>query len=159
MRRTPTGTSTHATMAGPRWCSRPPPEQPVWRSGAHPPLRRRPLHPLAERYAMPLYDYDCTACGPFTALRPMALFRDPCDCPACGADAPRALLGAPALAGMDQTRRDPPGSKEPHASSDRSPKAAHPAGCGCCARRSPFPGALASKGRVFASSGPLGRGR
>lgn len=106
---------------------------------------------------MPTYDYDCQACGPFTAMRPMAEYRDPCACPACGVGAPRALLSAPAIPGLGPTRRDALAAAERNANSQGPSKAPHPAGCGCCARRSPIPSALASKGRVFASSGPLRR--
>lgn len=104
---------------------------------------------------MPVYDYDCDACGPFTALRPMAECRDPCVCAACGAAAPRAILSAPSLAGMDPARRRALASNERDATSQRPAKAAHPAGCGCCVRRWPIPSALSSNGgRVFSSSGP-----
>jgi len=107
---------------------------------------------------MPIYDYDCPACGPFTAMRPMAEFRDPCACPACGAGASRTFLRAPAIAGMDPTRRSALASNERNVSSQRAMKAAHPAGCGCCVRRWPIPSALSSKGgRVFSSTGPLPR--
>jgi putative FmdB family regulatory protein len=30
---------------------------------------------------MPVYDYDCTRCGPFTELRPMAECEAPLACP------------------------------------------------------------------------------
>lgn len=107
---------------------------------------------------MPNYDYDCPACGPFTAMRPMAEFRDPCACPACGTEAPRTILSAPAVVGMDPNRRGAHASDERGESSQRFTKAAHPAGCGCCVRRSPLPSALLSKGgRVFWSSGPVRR--
>ncbi|WP_375410648.1 FmdB family zinc ribbon protein, partial [uncultured Methylobacterium sp.] len=39
---------------------------------------------------MPVYDYACETCGPFTVLRPMAQFRDPHDCPDCGSSCGRA---------------------------------------------------------------------
>ncbi|WP_158877611.1 FmdB family zinc ribbon protein [Antarcticirhabdus aurantiaca] len=106
---------------------------------------------------MPNYDYDCRACGPFTAMRPMAAFKNPCACPACGIPAPRTFLRAPAIAGMDPARRSALASSERDASSRGLSKAAHPAGCGCCMRRAPIPAALASTGRVFASNGPLPR--
>lgn len=100
---------------------------------------------------MPIYDYDCQVCGPFTAMRSMAEFRDPCACPACGIGAPRKSLSAPSIA----TRRSVLASNERDASSEGPMKAAHPAGCGCCVRRWPLPGALASNGgRVFSSNGP-----
>ncbi|MBV9829351.1 MAG: zinc ribbon domain-containing protein [Alphaproteobacteria bacterium] len=107
---------------------------------------------------MPNYDYDCPNCGPFTAMRPMAEFRDPCACPACGAGALRTFLRAPAIAGMDPTRRSALASNEHDVSSRSATKAPHPAGCGCCVRPSPIPSALSSKGgRIFSSSGPLRR--
>ena len=104
---------------------------------------------------MPIYDYECHACGPFTALRPMAECRDPRACPTCGAGAPRTFASAPGIV----TRHGAPAANEPNASSQGSTKAAHPAGCGCCMRRWPVPSALASHGgRIFSSSGPVGRG-
>ncbi|NUZ04657.1 FmdB family zinc ribbon protein [Schlegelella koreensis] len=107
---------------------------------------------------MPIYDYQCLACGPFTAMRSMAQFRDPCACPGCGNGAARRLVSAPAIADMDPTRRSALAANERHASSRRPTMAAHPAGCGCCVRRWPMPSALSSKGgHVFSSSGPLRR--
>lgn len=103
---------------------------------------------------MPIYDYDCEVCGPFTAVRPMAEFRAPCACPACGIAAMRTLLSAPAIAGLGSSGRSAPAVAAREARSQGPTKAAHPAGCGCCTRRAPIPGALAGKGRVFASSGP-----
>ncbi len=102
---------------------------------------------------MPIYEYACRTCGPFTVMRPMAEFRALGACPDCGTASPRSF-GAPALVRMDPIAA---ASREPRASSAGPAKAAHPAGCGCCARRSPLPAALASKGRVFSSSGPVGR--
>ncbi|WP_424811848.1 FmdB family zinc ribbon protein [Roseococcus sp. YIM B11640] len=106
---------------------------------------------------MPIYHYHCPACGPFTAMRAMAAFRDPCACPACDAAAPRMFLSAPALAGMAPKPRSGVASNPRGASGQPGPPAAHPAGCGCCVRRWPIPGALSSKGRVFAASGPVPR--
>ncbi|MGP4806311.1 FmdB family zinc ribbon protein [Agrobacterium cavarae] len=115
-----------------------------------------PLLSLTSRNSMPMYEYSCSACGPFTAIRPLAAFREPCACPACDAAATRDLLSAPALVSMERARRGPAsnGCEE----SSYPAKAAHPAGCGCCVRRSPIPVALSSKGRVFTSSGPPRRG-
>jgi putative FmdB family regulatory protein len=107
---------------------------------------------------MPIYDYECHTCGPFDAMRPMAQFRDPCACPACGIGAPRKLLSAPAIADTDQTRRNTLALDFRNASSQRLTKAAHPAACGCCVRRWPIPSGMFSSGaRVFSSSGPLRR--
>lgn len=100
---------------------------------------------------MPLYDYACPACGPFTAMRPMAAFRDPYACPACGAAAARTLISAPAVAATHAAPRGEAGG-------GRVAGTAHPAGCGCCVRRSPVPNAIAAKGgRAFASGGPVRR--
>lgn len=78
---------------------------------------------------MPFYDYACESCGPFTAFRPMAEYEAPSACPQCGASAPRALLTAPSLGGMDQARL------QAHATNERSadaPRRSHSPGCGCC---------------------------
>ena len=75
---------------------------------------------------MPVYDYACPSCGPFTASRPMAEYDRPLACPSCGAAAPRAILGAPFFSGMGGARSaDPP----------RRSGAAHFGGCACCAPR------------------------
>jgi putative FmdB family regulatory protein len=104
---------------------------------------------------MPIYDYRCPVCGPFTAIRPMAQYREPCACPVCDARAARTLLGTPALASANRAGGFAAGEREE--SGQRARQTAHPAGCGCCVRRAPIPGALVSKGRVFASNGPLPR--
>ncbi|MGY2048003.1 FmdB family zinc ribbon protein [Methylobacterium sp. JK268] len=106
---------------------------------------------------MPNYDYACDECGPFTAMRPMAQFRDPCLCPGCGVGAPRAFLGAPAIARINPGGRLAPAATEPSTTSPRGGSAAHPAGCGCCIRRMPLPGTLSAAGRVFTSHGPVQR--
>jgi putative FmdB family regulatory protein len=84
---------------------------------------------------MPLYEYLCEDCGPFTAIRPMAEYADPQPCPGCDAQAPRVLLTAPHLATMASSTR------LAHAANERSSHvpqvlsqsaAAHRAGCACC---------------------------
>ncbi len=107
---------------------------------------------------MPIYDYACDACGPFTAMRPMAQFRDPCACPECGTGAPRTFLSAPALVGGNAGGRVARAATEPNTTHPRRASAAHPAGCGCCMRRLPLPGVLATGGRVFTAHGPSRRG-
>jgi putative FmdB family regulatory protein len=69
---------------------------------------------------MPNYDYDCPACGTFTAMRPLAMYDAPTECPACGASAPRLLMAAPQLGA---------GTGAPPAEA-RTP---HRGGCPCCA--------------------------
>lgn len=53
---------------------------------------------------MPMYDYHCDHCGPFSALRPMSEYRDPMSCPSCG-DAARRVITAPNLACMSASNR------------------------------------------------------
>lgn len=88
---------------------------------------------------MPIYEYACPACGGFAALRPLAEYQRPAECPQCGGAAPRATLTAPALAAMPAARR------QAHAVNEQArhePKRAsrldqkHGAGCGCCSGRS-----------------------
>ena len=43
---------------------------------------------------MPVYEYLCNDCGPFTDMRPMAECDDPQDCPHCATQAPRVILTA-----------------------------------------------------------------
>ena len=54
---------------------------------------------------MPLYDYECLACGPFEALRSISRREEPAACPACAQDADRVLISAPRLADMDPFTR------------------------------------------------------
>lgn len=80
---------------------------------------------------MPVYDYLCGDCGPFSATRPMSAYADPASCTGCGEAAPRALLTAPAFTGMAAEAR------RAHATNERSANAPlqsrkHPASCGCC---------------------------
>jgi putative FmdB family regulatory protein len=84
---------------------------------------------------MPVYDYLCARCGPFTDMRPMADCDLPHDCPSCGKTAPRAFLTAPYFAAMSAERR------LAHATNERSAAApqrlsdvknAHGVGCRCC---------------------------
>ncbi len=87
---------------------------------------------------MPLYDYLCGDCGPFDALRPMALSAEPEPCPGCGASAPRVILTAPALACVSAGRRNAIETNEksrerPMNTGEFAAKQArHRAGCACC---------------------------
>lgn len=94
---------------------------------------------------MPVYDYACEACGPFTVLRPMAQFRDPHDCPDCGAACGRAFLTAPNLASMDAGRRKAFATNERSAHAPRK-SSGHGAGCGCCSGTRPKSDPTAAKG-------------
>ncbi len=53
---------------------------------------------------MPLYDYDCHECGPFTGWGSMSRSSEPMACPNCGKAAPR-ILTAPFIADMDPNNR------------------------------------------------------
>lgn len=53
---------------------------------------------------MPIYDYDCRACGAFTEQRPMSESADPAPCPGCGLDAPR-VIGPVHVRGISSGRR------------------------------------------------------
>ncbi len=72
---------------------------------------------------MPVYDYECESCGPFTFMRPMAQCDRPARCPHCGGKAPRAFLTAPYFAMPAERRRA-------YAASEMG--GAHDAGCSCC---------------------------
>lgn len=84
---------------------------------------------------MPVYEYLCQDCGAdFSVLRPMAQSSQPHACPGCGGEAQRALLSAPAYAGMPAAQRNA------HAINERArhePKSSsklghvHGPGCGC----------------------------
>jgi putative FmdB family regulatory protein len=88
---------------------------------------------------MPVYDYLCERCGPFTEMRPMADCHASNDCPRCGREAPRAFLTAPYCAAMPAERRLAHATNErsAHAPSTLSQtKASHGAGCRCCSGKS-----------------------
>ncbi len=80
---------------------------------------------------MPVYDYLCAACGPFSAERPMAEYLQARRCEQCGEAAPRALLTAPAMSGLDSGRRRAGAVNERSAHAPTRAKR-HPASCGCC---------------------------
>lgn len=106
---------------------------------------------------MPVYEYLCNDCGPFTAMRPMAECELPQECPSCQADAPRVLLTAPHCTTMSADRR------RAHATNERSAhaprplaeyKASHPSGCSCCSGK---PSRLVARGRNGSKSFPASR--
>ncbi|MBW4708174.1 zinc ribbon domain-containing protein [Roseobacter sp. YSTF-M11] len=86
---------------------------------------------------MPLYDYQCEGCGPFTAFASLDHFNAPCECPECAASAPRVLRHAPRLAVMSG------GTRRAHETNERSadsPKrSSHGPGCSCCSASSARP--------------------
>ncbi|PTU69600.1 zinc ribbon domain-containing protein [Chromobacterium haemolyticum] len=46
---------------------------------------------------MPVYEYRCSSCGPFSLLRALAARTEPAACPCCGQLSRERLLSAPAL--------------------------------------------------------------
>ncbi|MGI9212526.1 MAG: FmdB family zinc ribbon protein [Methylococcaceae bacterium] len=87
---------------------------------------------------MPIYEYDCSRCGDFTALRPMAEFRAAQPCPSCGVLAPRVLLNAPGLPVLSTEMRrshalNERSAHEPrHSSAAERASSGHGSGCACC---------------------------
>jgi putative FmdB family regulatory protein len=83
---------------------------------------------------VPAYDYECAACGPFTARRLMAEYREPQACPGCGEAAPRVLATAPGIAAMDPERRRAQATNERSAHAPRrTAGGGHGLGCAHCA--------------------------
>lgn len=76
---------------------------------------------------MPVYEYDCAACGAFSATRRMAEYKEPQPCPACGVLSPRALHTAPACSGMSSGNRAGRESGASMATGGHS----HGPSCGC----------------------------
>src|SRR5712671_726182 len=66
---------------------------------------------------MPVYEYLCHDCGPFTDMRPMAECDAPQDCPRCEIEAPRVILTAPNFFCMPSDKR------KAHATNERSANA------------------------------------
>ena len=107
---------------------------------------------------MPVYDYLCSRCGPFTEMRPMADCDLPHECPGCRLPAPRAFLTAPYLAAMSGERRLAHATNERSASAPQTVgeyKASHGPGCGCCSTSKPS--RLIKQTRTGAKSFPTAR--
>jgi putative FmdB family regulatory protein len=102
---------------------------------------------------MPVYEYECTSCGPFTAFRPMADYALPASCDLCGAASPRAFLTAPALASMDAGKRKSIAINERAANAPRRSGGSHGPGCGCCKPGKPV-GQAASAAKSFPGARP-----
>ena len=89
---------------------------------------------------MPLYEYDCLECGPFTEIRPMAESALPQPCPECGRATPRAYLTPPMMACVGTDTRT---AMETNERAQNAPMTVgefgakqearrHRAGCSCC---------------------------
>ncbi|MGE4372449.1 MAG: zinc ribbon domain-containing protein [Xanthobacter sp.] len=89
---------------------------------------------------MPVYDYLCEECGPFTQMHPMSACDEAQPCPECRAFSPRALFTAPHVAGMDAGRRNAFATNERAANApmkvgeyaEKQNSKRHGAGCSCC---------------------------
>ncbi len=109
---------------------------------------------------MPIYEYLCNDCGPFTDMRPMAECDLPQDCPQCETTSPRVILTAPAFFCMPSDKR------KAHAANEQSRhapktldqyKAAHGPGCGCCSSGRKKPARLVTKTKSGAKGFPSSR--
>jgi putative FmdB family regulatory protein len=86
---------------------------------------------------MPVYEYLCDRCGPFTRMRPMAESDLPSECPDCAGTAPRVILTAPYCSTLSAESRNAYATNERSANSPRLSSAgdSHGGGCTCCAAR------------------------
>jgi putative FmdB family regulatory protein len=83
---------------------------------------------------MPLYDYTCASCGPFSVLRPLTEFNAPGTCPQCCAVSPKALC-SPTYHGASkrQGTYDAIASHPPRDSQKTTSHVArHGMSCSCC---------------------------
>ena len=76
---------------------------------------------------MPLYEYRCNDCGPFTALRKMSEASKPAFCDNCGGISNR-LISVPNYALLGQSLRM---AHERNEKSAHDPKVAKRSSCGC----------------------------
>jgi putative FmdB family regulatory protein len=86
---------------------------------------------------MPIYDYYCEDCGPFTAFASLQNFKEPCDCPTCAQTAPRVMMNVPRLAVMSSANRRAHETNE--RSADSPKRSSHGPGCSCCSGASAKP--------------------
>jgi len=73
---------------------------------------------------MPLYEFNCNACGQFTDLRPLSECAASAACPSCGAAASR-IISVPRLAIMERTNRTAWERNERSVHEPRMAKAVH----------------------------------
>lgn len=96
---------------------------------------------------MPIYDYQCTACGPFSELRAMADSAAPCPCPRCAQPSLRVMLSAPRLALVASPTRKALDLNERSRHEPRQSRN-HGRGCGCCSPATPSAASGKVKGKV-----------
>jgi len=101
---------------------------------------------------MPVYEYLCDDCGPFTDMRPMA------ECDArCESVSLRVILTAPNFFCMPSDKRKAYATNERSANAPKTVdqfKASHGPGCGCCSTK---PSRLVKRTRSGAKSFPTAR--
>jgi putative FmdB family regulatory protein len=76
---------------------------------------------------MPLYDYRCNDCGPFSAIKKMSESSNPALCENCGSISKR-LISAPYFALLGQGQRI---AHERNEKSAHEPRAGRRSSCGC----------------------------
>ena len=106
---------------------------------------------------MPVYEYLCNECGPFTDMRPMSECDDPQACPRCATSAPRVILTAPNFFSMPSDKRKAIAVNEGSAHAPKTLaeyKDSHGPGCGCCSTK---PSRLMRKTKSGAKSFPTAR--
>jgi putative FmdB family regulatory protein len=111
----------------------------------------------SEEKVMPVYEYLCPGCGPFTQMRPMSEYELPSDCPNCAASAPRVILTAPHCSAVSTQTRMAHATNERSADSPRtlsSMSASHASGCSCCTGQS---SRLLKRGKGGTKSFPTSR--
>jgi putative FmdB family regulatory protein len=92
---------------------------------------------------MPLYEYECRACGRFDDLQPVSAASRPATCPRCGEESPR-VISLPRLLEMDGALRrahevNERNAHEPTVSTqeERHHRHAHGPNCACCSSDKP----------------------
>jgi putative FmdB family regulatory protein len=106
---------------------------------------------------MPVYEYLCDACGPFTDMRPMAECELPSACPDCAGLAPRVILTAPHCSSISAERRRAQATNERSANAPKTLSqmgGAHAPGCSCCSGRA---SRFTARGKNGAKSFPASR--
>ena len=79
---------------------------------------------------MPIYEYECDACGVFSALRKISESSLPACCDMCGAESAR-IMSAPQLAVLGKTQRE---AHERNEKSAHEPRVAKRSSCGCAGK-------------------------
>jgi len=108
---------------------------------------------VVEEDIMPVYEYLCRDCGPFTRMRSISEYELPSDCPKCEASAPRVMLTAPHCSTVSAQTRIAHATNERSAESPRT-LWSHGDGCSCCSGRS---SRLLKRGKRGTKSFPTSR--